>query len=78
LPEKARREIVEEGLVGRRVVIIHPSTGPGGPPMSVCGHSATIRGVFVDAVGTPCYTLELEDGELVDTYAANFRLDAAE
>ena len=54
-------------LIGRHAIIVRPG-------QSDDGLNAVIRSVAFDAVHTPMYTLELEDGSLAESSAANFRL----
>ena len=73
-PDGAGQADFQTDLVGRTVIVVRPECGVGGPQRADVGHRATIHSVGHDGFSTPIYTLELDTGELVETYGANFRL----
>ena len=73
-PEGEDGERLRTDLIGRRAIVVRPTSGVGGPQRADVGHRAIIRSVGYDAVHSPCYTLELEDGTLAESSAANFKL----
>jgi len=73
-PDGVDQAELQADLVGRRVIVVRTECGVGGPTRADVGRKAIIRSVGLDAVKTPMYTLELEDGSLAESSAANFRL----